>query len=350
MAGVATGSITALNAALAGGASAVPAGMSADEWDQVYDKEAYYKQAAKDAQERTLEELRKNREKLQLGGGKGSGSSGGGGGGGNKEPSKTDKEFDYVNRYLQILQEQNDELRENVDNQYVILQDAKENAVTFQDALSDLGSAQRELDALGVGYKSDEFQEFIDNLDLSAPADEIMDNVHEITGAYDEVNTMLDDTPGMVQPSSDAQPVPPDDIWKLIPNDDKLWDAIEDSHAVAGMRDAVDDELDGYDDVTKAVVKYKTALEDLANAKDATSKTLSENGTGQLTYIKQLQESDQKLIDAYKEAASSYGTEWADYQKKILESWGEEKGQQYIKDILYGNLNPEEWERMITYD
>jgi len=280
----------------------------------------------------------------------GSSGSGGSGGGGNKEPSKTDKELDYVNRYLQILQEQNDELRENVDNQYVILQDAKENAVTFQDALSDLGSAQRELDALGVGYKSEEFQEFIDNLDLSAPADEIMDNVHEITGAYDELNTMLDDTPGMVQPSSDAQPVPPDDIWKLIPDDDKLLDAIEDSHTVAGMRDAVDDELDGYDDVTKAVVKYKTALEDLANAKDATSKTLSENGTGQLTYIKQLQESDQKLIDAYKEAASSYGTEWADYQKKILESWGEEKGQQYIKDILYGNLNPEEWERMITYD
>ena len=277
-----------------------------------------------------------------------SGGSGGGGGSGNKEPSKTDKELDYVNRRLQILQEYNDELRENIDNQYVILQDAKENAVTFQDALSDLGSAQRELDALGVGYKSDEFQQFIDNLDLSAPADEIMDNVHEITGAYDELNTMLDDTPGMVQPSSDTQPVPPDDIWKLIPDD--MWDAIEESHAVAGMRDAVEDELDGYDDVTKAVVKYKTALEDLANAKDATSKTLSENGTGQLTYIKQLQESDKELIDAYKEAASSYSDEWADYQKKILESWGEEKGQQYIKDILYGNMNPEEWERIITYN
>lgn len=345
MAGVAADSIIGLNNVLAG-SGGVPANMTPDEWDQVYDKEAYLKQKR---QEEVLKEVRDSYKRLELGGGK-SGSSSGGSGGGNKEPSKTDKEFDYVNRYLQILQEQNDELRENVDNQYVILQDAKENAVTFQDALSDLGSAQRELDALGVGYKSDEFQEFIDNLDLSAPADEIMDNVHEITGAYDEINTMLDDTPGMVQPNSDAQPVPPDDIWKLIPNDDELWDAIEDSHAVAGMRDVVEDELDGYDDVTKAVIKYKTALEDLANAKDATSKTLSENGTGQLTYIKQLQESDQKLIDAYNEAASSYGTEWADYQKKILESWGEEKGQQYIKDILYGNLNPEEWERMITYD
>lgn len=278
-----------------------------------------------------------------------SGGSGGGGGSGNKEPSKTDKEFDYVNRYLQILQEQNDELRENVDNQYVILQDAKENAVTFQEALSDLGSAQRELDALGVGYKSEEFQEFIDNLDLSAPADEIMDNVREITGAYDEVATVVDDTKEMVQPREAEQQYDPqifDDIWKLVPGGSS--DYVE--HDKSPIIEAVDDEIDGYDDVTKAVVKYKTALDDLANAKDATSKTLSENGTGQLTYIKQLQESDQKLIDAYKEAASSYGTEWADYQKKILESWGEEKGQQYIKDILYGNLNPEEWERMITYD
>ena len=348
---------SAVGSLAAYGASYAPDADSEGVGDSAFTSEAYQRKMIERKQkadrEQMLRDIQKAREEARVNTrirDTGSSGSGGGGGSGNKEPSKTDKEFDYVNRYLQILQEQNDELRENVDNQYVIFQDAKENAVTFQDALSDLGSAQRELDALGVGYKSDEFQEFIDNLDLSAPADEIMDNVHEITGAYDEINTILNDTPGMVQPTSDAQPVPPDDIWKLIPNDDELWDAIADSHAVAGMRDAVDDELSGYDDVTKAVVKYKTALEDLANAKDATSKTLSENGTGQLTYIKQLQESDQKLIDAYKEAASSYGTEWADYQKKILESWGEEKGQQYIKDILYGNLNPEEWERMITYD
>jgi len=42
MAGVATSSIIGLNNALAGGGG-VPAGMTPDEWDQVYDKEAYLK-------------------------------------------------------------------------------------------------------------------------------------------------------------------------------------------------------------------------------------------------------------------------------------------------------------------
>lgn len=110
-------------------------------------------------------------------------------------------------------------------------------------------------------------------------------------------------------------------------------------------------EIEDYDKVITAAKKYKKALSDVEKAKDKTSKTLDENGTGQLTFIKQLQESDKQLIAAYEHAADSYKTEWEDYKDKILEAFKEDgKGEKYIQDIMFGNLDPEEWERMITYD
>ena len=289
------------------GGSGVPSGMSADEWDQVYDKEAYYKQQQENAQKETLEALRGQREKIRLGGGKGGGSgSGGGGGGGNKEPSKTDKEFDYVNRALQIMQEQNEELREKVDNQYVILQDAQDNLAEFTSASDSLNEAETKLTSLGVDTKTDDFKNFIATLD-------------EVQQVNDEMNQMIDDTPGYVLPAGDT-------FAKV--------------------------EAENYGDLIEAAREYKSALGDVEKAKEkVNSKTLDENGTGQLTFIKQLQESDKKLIEAYEHAANSYSTEWEEYKKKIEEAFKEDgRGEKYIQDIMYGNLDPEEWERMITYD
>lgn len=324
MAGVAAGQIIALNNAMAGGTGGVPAGMSADEWDQVYDKEAYFKHEQERRQQETLEQLRGARERVRLGGGGGGSSSGGGGGGGggNKEPSKTDKEFDYVNRALQIMQEQNDELREKVDNQYVILQDAEGNAEEFSEAIGRLGEAEQELNSLGVYYGEDEFTEFLKTLDLSDTAETLNENVGEIEDAYKEVSDIYDDTSGLVHPVG-----------------------YQDGDTFLGA------EIEDYDKVITAAKKYKKALSDVEKAKDKTSKTLDENGTGQLTFIKQLQESDKQLIAAYEHAADSYKTEWEDYKAKILEAFKEDgKGEKYIQDIMFGNLDPEEWERMITYD
>lgn len=250
------------------------------------------------------------------------GGGGGGGGGGNKEPSKTDKEFDYVNRYLQILQEQNEELRGKVDNQYVILQDAEDNAAEFSEAIGRLGEAEQELNSLGVYYGEDEFTEFLKTLDLSDTAETLNENVGEIEDAYKEVSDIYDDTPGLVHPVG-----------------------YQDGDTFLGA------EIEDYDKVITAAKKYKKALSDVEKAKDKTSKTLDENGTGQLTFIKQLQESDKQLIAAYEHAADSYKTEWEDYKDKILEAFKEDgKGEKYIQDIMFGNLDPEEWERMITYD
>lgn len=314
--------IVALNNVMAGGSGGVPAGMSADEWDQVYDKEAYYKSQA----EKVWTDFKDaEAPKLKLGGGGGgssSGGGGGGGGGGNKEPSKTDKEFDYVNRYLQILQEQNEELRGKVDNQYVILQDAEDNAAEFSEAIGRLGEAEQELNSLGVYYGEDEFTEFLKTLDLSDTAETLNENVGEIEDAYKEVSDIYDDTPGLVHPIG-----------------------YQDGDTFLGA------EIEDYDKVITAAKKYKKALSDVEKAKDKTSKTLDENGTGQLTFIKQLQESDKQLIAAYEHAADSYKTEWEDYKDKILEAFKEDgKGEKYIQDIMFGNLDPEEWERMITYD
>ena len=53
------------------------------------------------------------------------GGSGGGGGGSNKEPSKTDKEWDWIARKAEIIERENSRLRDAVNSEYVILQDAK---------------------------------------------------------------------------------------------------------------------------------------------------------------------------------------------------------------------------------
>ena len=202
------------------------------------------------------------------------------------------------------------------------MQDAEDNAAEFSEAIGRLGEAEQELNSLGVYYGEDEFTEFLKTLDLSDTAETLNENVGEIEDAYKEVSDIYDDTPGLVHPVG-----------------------YQDGDTFLGA------EIEDYDKVITAAKKYKKALSDVEKAKDKTSKTLDENGTGQLTFIKQLQESDKQLIAAYEHAADSYKTEWEDYKDKILEAFKEDgKGEKYIQDIMFGNLDPEEWERMITYD
>lgn len=313
MAGVAASQIIALNNAMAGGttsASQASGGnfaMLNNGVDSQKANQEYQKAQREYETKKALEDIRQARENIRFKGSGGSGSGGGsGGGGGNKEPSKTDKEFDYVNRALQIMQEQNDELREKVDNQYVILQDAQDNLAEFTSASDSLNEAETKLTSLGVDTKTDDFKNFIATLD-------------EVQQVNDEMNQMIDDTPGYVLPAGDT-------FAKV--------------------------EAENYGNLIEAAREYKSALGDVEKAKEkVNSKTLDENGVGQLTFIKQLQESDKKLIEAYEHAANSYNTEWEEYKKKIEEAFKEDgRGEKYIQDIMYGNLDPEEWERMITYD
>ena len=91
-------------------------------------------------------------------------------------------------------------------------------------------------------------------------------------------------------------------------------------------------------------------MQALEAAENKTSKTLNENGKGQLSYLEDLIESDKQGIEDAKTYVEMYAKEWEETKDDILEYFGKEKGEQWIKDIENGNINPDEWERVFTYD
>lgn len=316
MAGVAAGQIIALNNAMAGGTGGVPAGMSADEWDQVYDKEAYFKHEQERRQQETLEQLRGARERVRLGGGGGGSSSGGGsgGGGGDKEPSKTDKEWDWEARKAELLQRDNDRLREAVNSEYVILQDRKANIVDYNKAMEKLEDVKGQLTAMGVDVEGEEFQNLINTIDLSGAADDITSNVDSIEGEYAKIIDLSDEA------------------------------AVKDFFGVSGEgEDAINREI-------QLMAQYSKIMDELAETSDYASKTLDENGRGKLSIIEDLIESDKQQIEFYKQQKAQYAAKAEGYKEEILKAFDKDEALQWIKDIEEGNVNPEKWEQLSTYD
>lgn len=227
--------------------------------------------------------------------------SGGGGGGSNKEPSKTDKEWDWIARKAEIIERENSRLRDAVNSEYVILQDAKQNITDFSTAQENLKEAESKLTNFGVDVESDGFKDFIETLD-------------EVKVVNDEMNQMIDDTPGYVLPTGDT-------FAKV--------------------------EAENYGELVEAARKYKLALDDVEKAQ---SKTLDENGRGKLSIIEDLIESDKQQIELYKQLRESYKSEYEGYKKEVLEAFGEDEGPKWIRDIEEGNITPEKWEQLSTYD
>ena len=323
MAGVATGQIIALNNALAGGTGGVPAGMSADEWDQVYDKEAYFKHEQERRQQETLEQLRGARERVRLGGGGGGSSSGGsgsGGNGGNKEPSKTDKEWDWAARKAELLQRDNDKLRDAVNSEYVILQDREGNISDYESTMSRLNDAKEKLEAKGYDVDSEEFKHALDVIgleDIADKAEESADRILTTSEALADGTLTLDE-----------------------------FDKIVSGNGTTSISEAVGPK----DEDIELINEYAQCLEDLKTASTNTSKTLEENGRGKLSIIEDLIESDKQQIEFYKQQKESYKKEYEGYKEEILKAFGEDEGPQWIKDIEEGNLDPEKWEQLSTYD
>lgn len=230
-----------------------------------------------------------------------SNGSGGGGGSGNKEPSKTDKEWDWIARKAEIIERENSRLRDAVNSEYVILQDAKQNVADFSTAQESLKEAESKLTNFGVDVESDGFKDFLETLD-------------EVKVVNDEMNQMIDDTPGYVLPTGDT-------FAKV--------------------------EAENYGELVEAARKYKLVLDDVEKAQ---SKTLDENGRGKLSIIEDLIESDKQQIELYKQLKESYKSEYEGYKKEVLEAFGEDEGPKWIRDIEEGNITPEKWEQLSTYD
>lgn len=247
-----------------------------------------------------------------------SGSTGGspsGSDGSNKEPSKTDKEWDWAARKAELLQRDNDRLREAVNSEYVILQDRKANIVDYNKAMEKLEDVKGQLTAMGVDVEGEEFQNFINTIDLSGAADDITSNVDSIEGEYAKIIDLSDEA------------------------------AVKDFFGVSGEGEgAINREI-------QLMAQYSKIMDELAETSDYASKTLDENGRGKLSIIEDLIESDKQQIEFYKQQKAQYATEAEGYKEEILKAFDDEnEALQWIKDVEEGNVNPEKWEQLSTYD
>lgn len=244
-----------------------------------------------------------------------SGGSGGNSGGSNKEPSKTDKEWDWAARKAELLQRDNDRLREAVNSEYVILQDRKANIVDYNKAMEKLEDVKGQLTAMGVDVEGEEFQNLINTIDLSGAADDITSNVDSIEGEYAKIIDLSDEA------------------------------AVKDFFGVSGEGEgAINREI-------QLMAQYSKIMDELAETSDYASKTLDENGRGKLSIIEDLIESDKQQIEFYKQQKAQYATEAEGYKEEILKAFDDEnEALQWIKDVEEGNVNPEKWEQLSTYD
>lgn len=235
--------------------------------------------------------------------------------GSNKEPSKTDKEWDWAARKAELLQRDNDRLREAVNSEYVILQDRKANIVDYNKAMEKLEDVKGQLTAMGVDVEGEEFQNFINTIDLSGAADDITSNVDSIEGEYAKIIDLSDEA------------------------------AVKDFFGVSGEGEgAINREI-------QLMAQYSKIMDELAETSDYASKTLDENGRGKLSIIEDLIESDKQQIEFYKQQKAQYATESEGYKEEILKAFDDEnEALQWIKDVEEGNVNPEKWEQLSTYD
>ena len=265
---------------------------------------------------KTAKNINEALSSARMSGGSSGGTSGGGsgGGGGDKEPSKTDKEWDWAARKAELLQRDNDRLREAVNSEYVILQDRKANIVDYNKAMEKLEDVKGQLTAMGVDVEGEEFQNLINTIDLSGAADDITSNVDSIEGEYAKIIDLSDEA------------------------------AVKDFFGVSGEGEgAINREI-------QLMAQYSKIMDELAETSDYASKTLDENGRGKLSIIEDLIESDKQQIEFYKQQKAQYAAEAEGYKEEILKAFDKDEALQWIKDIEEGNVNPEKWEQLSTYD
>lgn len=243
-----------------------------------------------------------------------SSSGGGGGGGGNGSDSKTDKEFDWISRFIDLKQRQNDKLRETIDDQYTVYQDSIKQDEDYLKAQNRLAEAEKKLEELGVDP----------NNYTPTPAD------------------------GKVHPREDTGEYPAG--WMPAEDDIPQW--LKDANVGGDMFDIADKSAeDAADAISKVTENTDEAYNEYLAAKEALeaygeARVVEEKS--QLDTLKELIQSDQDLIDSQQSVLDGYKAQWAEYQQQIADQWGD-KAPQWIKDITEGNVHPEDWEAVYSY-
>lgn len=114
-----------------------------------------------------------------------SNSSGGGGGSGGgsdraKERQEAEEEWAWEERAIQLKKERLAEIDKLINSQYTINEDAKQSSVDSAEAFANLADIKQQLEDRGIDVDSDEFQTYIQTVDLSGTVDGVDKVVDEV--------------------------------------------------------------------------------------------------------------------------------------------------------------------------
>ena len=255
-----------------------------------------------------------------------SGSKSKGGSGSNSSSDSSSKlskkDFDWIQRRIEIEQRNNDKFRDVIDDRYTIYKGSVSDSEEYIAAQERLAKAQKRLEELGI-----------DPLNYQPPTADGIVHPSQGTGQY------------------------PDGWMAAVDQNDTIPQWLKDANVGGGpvsVLGAMDENLQAVNDgLSDMYSSSELALKEYQDAKAAlenfdVSKVNTERS--QLETLEDLKASDRKMISYYEKAAEEYGHQWEEYKSKIIEAFGEEAGKQWIEDIENGNIDPTAAERRIEYE